>query len=289
MKRVSPPPIQDKMFNASGALNPTWVLFFQKLFNETQRSSGDTEIMSAMISEGGDISASINEIIVRALFADSPKSYDGRIDAIERELQLASSARDRSRDIEDLNRAIAFSSSTPKPVYGWDDLRVPVNAVKVAATKVPTLTTYKGGHVYAFADQAVEGNEEQVTFVCQIPHGYKQGSSIYPHVHWVGQDNTEGNVRWKLTYSWANITEAFAAEADIYVDAANSTTTDTHNMASFSAISGVGKTISSMLICSLTRNSSHDNDTFTGKSAYLLEFDFHIEMDSVGSNTESKK
>lgn len=165
----------------------------------------------------------------------------------------------------------------------WDDLRTPVDAVKVSGTKPPTWTAYKGSEVLAFSDQAIAGNEEHVFFTIQLPHGYMQGSSITPHVHWVPEDNTGGNVRWALTYTWADYNAVFLAEQTIYAVGAAGTTTDFHNRTYFSEISGAGKHISSMLLCKLQRNSSDATDTYNGKSVYLLEIDFHVKLDALGS------
>lgn len=140
-------------------------------------------------------------------------------------------------------------------ITGWNDLRVAANDLRVPGARPPTWTDYKGGQVLAFADQAVEENEEIVYFVAQIPHSYQEGTNIYPHVHWVAEDNTGGNVRWRLTYSWANRYAVLPAENTVYVNATASTTTDVHNFASFGPLAGSGKTISSMLICSLSPNS----------------------------------
>ena len=168
----------------------------------------------------------------------------------------------------------------------WDDLRVSVNSLKVPTVNPPAWTAYKGSQVLAFEDQAVEGNEEIVYFLVQLPHCWKYGSDLMAHVHWVCEDNTAGNCRWKLTYSWANIDGTFPTESTLTVDAAAGGAADTHVLGNLGAIDGDGKTLSSMLICSLSRNSSHANDTLTGKDAYLLEIDFHYEIDSFGSDNE---
>jgi hypothetical protein len=170
----------------------------------------------------------------------------------------------------------------------WDDLRITVNSVKVSTTNPPTWTSYKGSEILAFSDQAVEGNEEIVYFICQMPHNWKEASTIIPHAHWVGEDNTAGNVRWLFTYSWANVGSAFPSETSLTVDDANGDT-DIHNIASFGNVSGTSKNISSILLCSLKRNSSHANDTFTSKDAYLLEIDIHYQCDGVGSDNETSK
>jgi hypothetical protein len=182
-----------------------------------------------------------------------------------------------------------YSNVFPLRTPEWTDLFVPVNAVKVPAAQAPTWTAYKGTRVLAFSDQSVAGNEERVYFSIQLPHGYKEGSDISPHVHWVGENNAAENVVWQLSHSWANIHGVFPTETLLTVEAANSTTPDYHNMSEFPDIGGTGKTLSSMLLCELRRNSSNVLDTFAGKDAYLLEFDVHFQMDTLGSQQEFTK
>jgi len=171
----------------------------------------------------------------------------------------------------------------------WDDMRVPVNSVKIPGSNNPGDASFKGGLILAFSDQAVLGNEEYVYFTAQLPHTYKEGEDIESHVHWVGEDATIGDVYWRLTYSWANIGDAFPAESTIYVADTNSAIADTHNKVYFESISGTGKKISSMLVCSLSRHSSNILDTFGGKDAYLLEIDFHFPVNTLGSRQEVVK
>lgn len=174
----------------------------------------------------------------------------------------------------------------------WDDLRTPVNLVRVPPAQPPTWVDYKGSQVLSFADQAVEANEERVYLALQMPHNWAEGTFIVCHVHFVPEDDTGGNVRWLLTYSWANQDSgAFPAETTLAVDAACGTVADAHKYAEFPDIvaDAVGKLISSMLLCRLQRNSSHANDTYNGKSAYLLEFDVHYQVDSFGSRQEMIK
>lgn len=171
----------------------------------------------------------------------------------------------------------------------YDDIRTPVNALKLSGVKPPTWTSYKGGEVLAFSDQALAGNEEIVFFTLQMPHNYKEGTDISIHPHFVPEDNTGGNVYWLLTYSWANIDAIFPTETTVYIAAACGTTTDAHRVAYFADIDGdpdgVKKLISSMLICKLQRRSSDPLDTYNGKSVYLLEVDVHYQVDSLGSST----
>lgn len=165
----------------------------------------------------------------------------------------------------------------------WDDLRVSVDNVRVGASRVPTPTAYKGGLVLAFSKQAQAVNEEIAYFSIQFPHERKSGSTVYPHIHWTTPNSNAGVVRWKLTYSWANIGATFPAETPDTGEEANAGQ-DVHNLTAFNSITGTGKTSSSMMICSISRNSSNAADTY-GSSAYLLEIDFHYEIDKMGEDS----
>lgn len=172
----------------------------------------------------------------------------------------------------------------------WDDMRVPVNSVRVPGSKQPTWAAWLTGlQLLIFSDQAVAGNEEEVYFAIQWAHNYKLGTDIYPHVHWVPDDAGAGTVRWGLEYSWANINDVFPATTTIYAEDATNSTADQHLIADFSTIDwSTNDGVSAMLSGRLFRNSSHANDTYTG-GAGLLDIDFHYEIDSPGSRQETVK
>lgn len=163
----------------------------------------------------------------------------------------------------------------------WEDLRTPVNAIKLGAINPPTDATYRGSLVYAFSDKIL-AQEQIVFFSIQLPHSYLQGSDIEAHVHWIAEDATVGNAIWLLTYSWANIGDAFPVETPVTATGINGGL-NIQNLSSFGMLNGAGKTISSMLVCSLKRNSSNVLDTLNGKDVYLVGVDFHYKMDTLGS------
>jgi hypothetical protein len=126
--------------------------------------------------------------------------------------------------------------------------------------------------------------DKTIKFNVQLPHGWKDGSILRPHIHWVGETTAAGNVKWEFTYSWANIDAVFPTETTLTMVLANETVTaDKHRMDFWSDITGTGKTYSSMLICSVSRLGSDGQDTYGG-SAYLLEFDAHIDKDTLGED-----
>jgi len=88
----------------------------------------------------------------------------------------------------------------------WDDLQVILNPA--TAVYAPTYADYKAGRVIVFSDEPT--NEDKIHFVAQLPHRYKIGSNIEPHVHWVGEDNTAGTIAWKIEYTTAAPSQAFA-------------------------------------------------------------------------------
>lgn len=165
----------------------------------------------------------------------------------------------------------------------WEDFRVAVNNIKVPATKNPDWVSYKGGLILSFGNNEIEANEEEVYFLIQLPHSIKEGSTIKPHVHWTAKSNEANKVvRWGISYSFTNIDAIFPAATIIYSDATTNNEADKHVCAYFPDIPLPNMKISGILIVKLFRNSSSSFDTYTD-DAYLLEFDIHIEKNTIGS------
>lgn len=176
----------------------------------------------------------------------------------------------------------------------WEDLRVPVTSTKLSGSKDPDFAkaydnaggTSQGVFTYFF-DKATE---EEVYFSAQLPHTYKEGSDIIAHVHWfpVANGVSGRTVSWGLEYLWTNMGSTSGNTVIVY---ANDTiqedavlAADKHYLTNFAALSGTGKTISSMLLCRIFRDATgagltddYDNDVG------LLEIDFHYEIDTTGS------
>ena len=172
----------------------------------------------------------------------------------------------------------------------WDDLRFPVGSVRGAGAFAPATTAYKDGIILAFDTGP---NNESVQFIGQFPHSYKLESTIECHIHWTipvsGAGGGAENVKWDLTYSWAAMGGSFpgSSSATVTVDVQN-LTADDHIYTDIVDIPGTGiDTVSSIIICSLTRDVGVANDY--ASDAYFLEADFHFEMDTVGSREEASK
>jgi hypothetical protein len=182
----------------------------------------------------------------------------------------------------------------------WDDLRVPITNVKLAGIKDPGFAVFKtngAGSTGVYTYWFDKDTEEEVFFSCQMPHNWKEGTDIHPHVHWTPKTDgttSASRVCWGLEYTWSNITGSFGntsiSYANLPISYTGSPIADAHYLTELPDISGAGKTFSSMLICRLFRDatSSGSSDSY-GYDAGLLEFDFHYEIDSFGSQDEFVK
>lgn len=168
----------------------------------------------------------------------------------------------------------------------WDDLRVVLDKGSNAAS-LQYLTGSSGPQIWFFRNN--EGLEA-MSFIVQLPHTWKEGTTIYPHLHWVPETTASGNVEWNFEYSWANYDastpQVFPAITTSTVVASGPFTAKSHKITSLTSgdagLDGTGKKISSILICRLWRNSSNAADTY-GADAGLLFVDFHIMVDGWGS------
>lgn len=179
---------------------------------------------------------------------------------------------------------------------GWDDLRITPGNFDRPGASDPTIkaVTPGGGtttYLYEFAVNNI------ASFTIQLPHSYVEGGDIYVHIHWTpgtrGNEENTKTVGWKVDYTWVNINGTFGAmgTADLS-DACNGVDWE-HNMTPEVKIAGAGKNISSILICNVKRTDTGTDDTWasstTGELPLLLEIDFHIPVDSIGSSQISTK
>jgi len=167
----------------------------------------------------------------------------------------------------------------------WEDLRFPVTAIDPAGTAAPPSRNTTTG-LLEFSAKAVN----IIAIQAQIPHAWKLGSAISPHIHWAPSNTDTGDVRWDLAYKIVPIGSVIPASwTNDTIWIAGSGTADEHMLSEFkdidmSAVTGV----SCMLLIKLSRNGSAAGDTFTGV-AQLLEFDIHYQIDTIGSRSEYLK
>jgi hypothetical protein len=171
---------------------------------------------------------------------------------------------------------------------GWDDLRFPFTATKLGALDKPDFDATNVGLLFPVNDAT-----EIIYIIAQMPHEYKEGSRIYPHLHW--QQMNGNNVVWKAAYKWFNKGGLVPADFTIisgdssdnlftYVSGNLHQTT----LMPTGGVDGTEKNISSMLLFKVYRDDLVDGGAGSS-DALAFEFDIHYEIDSHGSETRSTK
>jgi len=168
----------------------------------------------------------------------------------------------------------------------WDDLRVPAQNTRLNPAVVkPDFDVFIGQTRTFLFDPA---STESVHFSVQIPHSYKLGTNLLPHVHWAPTDATTGTVTWKLEYTIANVDGTFPTTTVLSVSDVSDEVAFKHQFADLGDITGTAiDNVSTMLICRLFRDVG-DGDDYASDAA-LLEIDFHFQLDDLGSSSETAK
>jgi len=146
----------------------------------------------------------------------------------------------------------------------YDDVRVDIISTRVgASTYQPTWTQVKtdgagSRGVYAYAFHPT--NENEVFFELQLPHAWKEGSPIWPHIHWAPVDTDTGSVVWGLEYTKATVGDAYGNTTTLSVTDPGDGTAYKHQIAVFSSIDMTGDSLSTVLICRLFRDAGNGSD-----------------------------
>ena len=156
-----------------------------------------------------------------------------------------------------------------------DDLRVPLDKGSASAS-LEYFSGSSGPQIWVFRNNAAV---EAMSFTLQLPHNWKDGTTIYPHIHWNPRATATGNIKWNLDYTWANLnTGTFSTITTISGINTGPFTINQHLLADIgTGINGTGMTYSSVLICRIWRDSSATEDTYNADAAGL-SMDFHISI-----------
>jgi len=176
----------------------------------------------------------------------------------------------------------------------WDDLRIVPGAFTFSGSGDPVLRDWTLGGT-AFKVYKFE-KDDMVFASCQMPHDYKEGTDLKPHIHWTpcdrGNEESGALVGWKVDYSIADIGEAFGNAVTLDFSDACTGTDHLHEITDSLTITGTGFKISHILMLKIYRTDTGADDTWAGTTTQapaLLEFDIHYEKSTAGSSTELTK
>ena len=180
--------------------------------------------------------------------------------------------------------------------YRWDDLRVPLSAVRLGGVADPNYVLWRdngAGSTGVYGWEFSATLLRQVFFDCQLPHTYKEGSRIAPHCHFTTTTTpTVGQtVRFGLEYTYANVGDVYPVTTIIYAEY----TFVTGDAANQSYIGGfdpdiedANMKVSATIACRFFRDAANAADTYTG-TVVVNEVDFHHLVESFGSIYEFSK
>ena len=160
----------------------------------------------------------------------------------------------------------------------WEDMSFPLAIGKPTAGGKPDFDYTNVGYLFPQNDKT-----EIILIRIQLKHAWKEGTTIFPHVHWRQKANQ--TPVFKMDYKWYNVGESEPATWSTYTMNQLSIPYTSGTIGQISkgilGLDGTGKTVSSMLLVKLYR----DDNVYTG-DVLVDDFDIHIEIDTFGSRQE---
>lgn len=196
-------------------------------------------------------------------------------------------ARERKVINENFEQVVPYEGATgPVDLSGnhlyvdlWEDLRFPVGQTKVGALGKPDYDYTENGLLFPQNDTG-----EVIYIVAQMPHSYKLGSPLGPHLHFI---QTSALVPvFKMKYRW------YDRGAEVSTFATVTSTGGTfpytagaiHQRLLFPEILPGATGLSSILDIQIWRD-----DNVVAGDVLVKEFDIHYQRDTLGSLTVAFK
>jgi hypothetical protein len=171
-------------------------------------------------------------------------------------------------------------------VFQYDDIFTDATTVPAGAT-APNLTPVPGAPNISTWSFNGTNTIESLSGTMELLHGYREGSDIWPHVHWSPINNNTGNVRWVFEYIVAEASGVFRAPVILTtIQAAGGLAASglpiQHNAEFSVPISGANLVIGDQIRFTLRREPANAADTYGGL-ALLWAVGIHYEKNSQGS------
>jgi hypothetical protein len=160
----------------------------------------------------------------------------------------------------------------------WDDIIILPNNMRGGTTPPSWATVFKDG-VYQMC--FVNGQSDEVYGSFELPHDYKEGTALYPHLHWSPSSTDTGNCVFTVVYSIAIVNGVFGTTSTAlsFTQAGAGVALTNQLIDSSAVIAGTGRKIGDIIVFRLARPTG---DAFTG-DAFLHSFGVHYEIDTMGS------
>lgn len=202
---------------------------------------------------------------------DTTTALGGRLDSAEE----AITALDGRLDTVETDVDTVTTEFEAYTIVRYDDIVFEATPTRInPTTSKPDYDYTNNGFLFPRNDTS-----EKVSFTVQLPHRWKEGTNVYPHIHI--RQNQALQCVFKVDYQWYNLGEAIpVAQTHILNSYAVPYTSGTISQVvkNDTPLSGVGKKISSFLKVTLYR----DDNVYVG-DVFVDQFDIHIQVDNLGS------
>lgn len=169
----------------------------------------------------------------------------------------------------------------------WVDINIGTASLGRGASAPDLIQIGPSGNIYA---PGFDGGvlTEELFGAVELDHYWAEGTTIYPHIHWMPVDANAGNVVWQMNYNWIEEGDAMGADGLAVATAPTPGIAWSNTRADLTAIAGTGHTIGSQLAFRLFRDPGNVADTYASDAA-ALTIGFHVEKDSFGSRNVATK
>ena len=161
----------------------------------------------------------------------------------------------------------------------WDDIILSPDVIQGGATRPDRITLIGNIDAYAFNGSTTV---EEMSSSFEMPHDYKVGTDLRPHIHWCPSDTNAGDVKWQLEITIAGKDIAFPTVTTISAIETSNQVDRAHQVVEFDVIDGTNINIGDITGFRLFRDPTDAEDTY-GSDAIFLSLGFHYEIDGDGS------
>ena len=172
----------------------------------------------------------------------------------------------------------------------YDDLRFPSQAINPpgSALNAPARNATTG--LLEFSDIT----DNVVAGVAQMPHSWKPGTTVYPHVHLLFPLSATGATSiWQFQYDisdsntpFANILGTYTSQSPVTISATAPGNPKLEKICAFPPLDMTGMSESAVIMWRVIRQGSSGSDT-DPNIVDLLEFDIHYQVQKFGTTWEA--
>jgi len=168
----------------------------------------------------------------------------------------------------------------------WNDIFLAAGSLGAGASAPDLVNVNSTGiFLYAFDGSATT---EQLFGCFEIPHNYREGSDLVPHIHWMPTTTGTGNVKWNIDFWRVNENDVPSVATSISAVGTTTGTAWQSRRSDTTSILGPGVTIGNQVAFRLYRTPADVQDTYAA-DAVVMTFGIHYQIDTLGSRQITTK